>query len=85
MLQLTAIELKLLRLALNQSAQGGEISTSAVKFVESLRQRGISSSQVEEALCSEVVPPKQWRPDYGLSAMPFGPRKGERFMDISPY
>ena len=41
--ELTEFELKMLRLALCASAQGGEISTGAEKLIKSLRARGVDS------------------------------------------
>jgi hypothetical protein len=91
MVEFTEIELKLLRLMLGSGAQPGEVSVSSTKLAESLRKRGVSSQDIEEALSGSVnesgdgIPAKVWRPDYGLCTMPFGPTKGQRFMDISPY
>lgn len=86
MVELTPVETKLLRLALDINARGGEISTSATKFVESLRRRGVSATEFEEAFGLESgLAFNQLKPDYGLCLMPFGKRKGERFIDISPF
>jgi hypothetical protein len=86
--QLTGLEMKLLRLALNESAAPGEVSVSAQKLIESLRRRGISAEAIEstfEDAQEPVLEAKKWSPDYGLCTMPWGKHKGERFMDISPY
>jgi hypothetical protein len=91
MVELTALEIKLLRQMLDSAAQPGEVSASSVKLAESLRKRGVSGYDIEEALSQadngngNGVPPKMWRPDYGLCVMPFGRTKGQRFMDLSPY
>ena len=59
------MERKLLRLALTPSAQGGEVSTSAVKLAESLRKRGVTSSQIEAALesnaATEAIAPRYFQ------------------------
>ena len=82
------MERKLLRLALTPSAQGGEVSTSAVKLAESLRKRGVTSSQIEAALesnaATEAIAPVISKPDWGLTRMPWGKHKGELLMDIEP-
>jgi hypothetical protein len=83
------MERKLLRLALNPSAQGGEITTSAVKLVESLRKRGVDSSQIENALegsngAGGMIEPAISKPDWGLVQMPWGKHKGSLLMDIPP-
>ena len=85
---LTDRERQFLRLALCSSAQGSEITTSAQKLIESLRNRHVESSTIETALegGNGAEPPVQLsRPDYGLNIMPFGRHKGEMFMDIPPY
>jgi hypothetical protein len=86
--QLTALETKLLRLALNEGAAPGEVSISAQKLVESLRRRGISAEAIESTFQDArepVMEAKKWSPDFGLCTMPWGRHKGERFMDISPH
>jgi hypothetical protein len=87
-LELSDLERKLLRLALCSSAQGAEVTTSAVKLIESWRNRGVESATIETALeghgnGSEPAI-RMSRPDYGLTRMPFGQHKGEMFMDIPP-
>jgi hypothetical protein len=91
MVELTSIEIKLLRLMLDSGAQPGEVSASSLKLAESLRKRGVSAQDIEESLSESAngngngAPPKMWKPDYGLCVMPFGRTKGQRFMDIAPY
>jgi hypothetical protein len=91
MVELTSIEIKLLRLMLDAGAQPGEVSASSLKLAESLRKRGVSAQDIEEALSESGsgddngAPPKMWKPDYGLCVMPFGKTKGQRFMDLAPY
>ena len=86
--ELTDLERKLLRLALCRSAQLGEITTSAVKFVQSLRDRNVESVLIETVLdggSNDVEPAiRMSHPDYGLVVMPWGKHKGEMFMDIPP-
>ena len=48
--ELTELERKLLRLALCESAQPGEVLTSGKKLIESWRARGVDSVAVETAL-----------------------------------
>jgi hypothetical protein len=91
MVEFTSIEIKLLRLMLDSAAQPGEVSASSLKLAESLRRRGVSAQDIEEALSESAngngngVPPKMWKPDYGLCVMPFGKTRGQRFMDLAPY
>jgi hypothetical protein len=90
MLELTPIELKLLRLGLNSGAREGEIQGASRKFFDSLRRRGVSAQSFETALNGasngslEVA--QQSRPDYGKCIMPFRRSKyyGQMFMDIPP-
>jgi len=85
--ELTVRERQLLRLALCGSAQGGEVTTSAEKLIQSLRNRGVESSVIESALegngADELSVPFS-KPDYGLNTMPWGVHKGEAFMNIPP-
>jgi uncharacterized protein (DUF3820 family) len=80
------MERKLLRLALSPSAQGGEITTSAIKLIEALRARGVESSELENALegngTAEAIVPVASKPDWGLTRMPWGQHKGSMLMDI---
>jgi hypothetical protein len=66
--ELTELEKKLLRLALCSSAQGAEVTTSAVKLVQSLRNRAVESATIETALEDHGSEPaiRMSRPDYGL-------------------
>lgn len=86
--RLEAVERKLLRLALSPSAQGGEITTSAVRLINSLRTRGVQSIEIENALegngATEALVPVTSKPDWGLTRMPWGQHKGSLFMDIPP-
>jgi hypothetical protein len=86
--QLTELERKLLRLALCSSAQGGEVTTSAYKLIESLRTRGVESSTIENALEGNQqgteIAARMSKPDWGLTVMPWGKHKNELFMDIQP-
>ena len=84
---LTERERQLLRLALCSSAQGGEITTSAEKLIQSLRRRNVESGAIETALegIGADEPSTQIsRPDYGLTTMPWGKHRGKMFMDIEP-
>ena len=86
--ELTELEKKLLRLALCSSAQGAEVATSAVKLVQSLRNRAVESATIETALeghgngSGPAI--RMSRPDWGLVQMPFGKHRGELLMDIPP-
>jgi hypothetical protein len=90
MVELSSVELKCLRLLLDAAAQSGEAENARRKLLESLAKRGISSHDIVEVLtdpekAQEMAPPKKSKPDYGLCRMPFGPTKGQLFMDIPPY
>ena len=77
--KLEDMERKLLRLALSSSAQGGEITTSAIKLINALRARGVESATIENALegnGAEKMVSVISRPDWGLTEMPFGKHKG---------
>ena len=81
------MERKLLRLALSPSAQGGEVTTSAIKLINTLRARGVESSAIENALAgsgAENMVPVLSRPDWGMTMLSFGKHKGEMLMDIPP-
>jgi Putative quorum-sensing-regulated virulence factor len=80
------MERKLLRLALSPSAQG-EITTSAIKLINTLRARGVESGAIENALegsGEENTFPVISRPDWGMTMLSFGKHKGEMLMDIPP-
>ena len=83
--KLSARECKLLAVMLDRSAELGEVQNSASKFAESLRSRGVEAQAVEQALASESPPVKHLRPDYGLTRMPWGKRKGLPFCEIPPH
>ena len=78
--ELTELERKLLRLALCESAQPGEVLTSGKKLIESWRARGVDSVAVETALSGgsngAEAAIQMSRPDYGLTRMPFGKAQG---------
>jgi hypothetical protein len=81
------MERKLLRLALSPSAQGGEVTTSAIKLINTLRARGVESSAIENALegsGAENMVAVLSRPDWGMTMLSFGKHKGEMLMDIPP-
>ena len=48
--------MKYLRLALSPGAEPGEVSASAIRFVESLRSRGIEAASFEPLLEQEIEP-----------------------------
>jgi hypothetical protein len=84
---LSELELRLLRLALSPAAQGAEITTAAIKFVESLRARGVDANVIEGALQCDgadalAVPASV--PDWGLVICPFKAHKGEMLMNCPP-
>ena len=81
---LTTVERKLLRLVMDGAAASGEIATGAVKFIESLRNRGVSAEEIEIVLSTKRVAPKYTRPDYGLIPCPFRKHQGELARDIDP-
>jgi hypothetical protein len=81
--KLTSKERKLLTLMLDSAAAQGEISTSALKFAQSLRARGVEAHAIEQTLASADQPPvRQFGPDLGLCAMPWGKNKGKPFCEI---
>ena len=85
--RLEDMERKLLRLALSPSAQGGEVTTSAIKLINTLRARGVESSAIENALegsGAENMVPVLSGPDWGMTMLSFGKHKGEMLMDIPP-
>ena len=82
-MQLSPTDLKLLRLILDAGARAGEAETGRQKLIKSLALRGLSGHDIVEALDTDNPPLS--RPDFGLCQMPFGPNKGQLFMDISPH
>src|SRR6516165_4571974 len=91
MIELSSVELKLLRLVLDPGAMAGEAETARCKLLESFAKRGLNSHNIIEVLSDadsggvSAPPPKMSKPDYGLCRMPFGRTKGQLFMDIAPY
>jgi len=92
MIKLSPVEMKLLRLILDTGVQSGEAETSRCKLIASLAKRGLSGHDIVEMIqaasnqnLEDGLPPKMSKPDYGLCRMPFGPTKGQLFMDIAPY
>jgi hypothetical protein len=83
--ELNPLELKLLRLVLDAGAHAGEAESGRQKLIASLAKRGLSHHDVVEALVAEPDNCQLSKPDYGLCQMPFGPNKGQLFMDISPH
>jgi hypothetical protein len=84
---LSELEFRLLRLALCPSAQGAEITTAAIKFIESLRSRGVDANVIEGALQCEgtdalSIPIST--PDWGLVICPFKAHKGKMLMECPP-
>jgi hypothetical protein len=79
----TSVEEKLIRLALDDAAQPGEVRNCAVKFVQSLRRRGIKS----EALVRPLPPPTRFCVELDrarILKMPFGRHRGRRLDVIEP-
>jgi uncharacterized protein (DUF3820 family) len=79
----TAVEQKLLRLALDEAAQPGEIQNSAVKLIESFRRRAVKP----EALIQQQPAEWQLSVELGRAAqlkMPFGRHKDRRLDVIEP-
>ena len=75
----TEVEAKLLRLALDRAARGGEIETSAIKLVESWRRRGLSAETLL-APAPLLEPLDRAR----RLKMPFGRHRGRRLDVIEP-
>ncbi|PYK64936.1 MAG: hypothetical protein DME50_10945 [Verrucomicrobia bacterium] len=83
-LQIRPVEAKLLALALDPAARGNEIVTAAEKLIRSLRERGISAT---ELFRGSQLKPKPAAIDPALerayaTVMPFGKHKGKRLRDI---
>ena len=81
-MQLSPTDQKLLRLILDAGARAGEAETGRQKLIKSLALRGLSGHDIVEALDADNPPLS--KPDFGLCRMPFGPNKGELFMNIAP-
>jgi hypothetical protein len=86
--QLNELERRLVRLALDSSARGGEISTSAQKLVESWRARGVDGTALLNALeggqDGAELAIQRSKPDWGLTVCPFKKYRGEMLCDIPP-
>jgi hypothetical protein len=79
----TAVEEKLIRLALDEAAQPGEVRNSAVKFVESLRRLGMKSDAfIKQQLAEKAFSTKLQRAR--VLVMPFGKHRGRRLDVIEP-
>jgi Putative quorum-sensing-regulated virulence factor len=82
-LRIRPVEAKLLALALDPAAQGGEIVTSAAKLINCLRSRGVSTGEVfraspnpaSSAADSELARAKAMR-------MPFGKHRHKFLCDV---
>jgi len=86
--QLSELERRLVRLALDSSAQGGEISTSATKLIKSLRSRGIDGfvllNALEGGTDGAEAAVQMSRPDWRLTVCPFKKHRGEMLRNIPP-
>jgi hypothetical protein len=96
---LSPLQAKLLRLALDSGAADGESLTAISKLRQSLLAEGPNPHELIDALQNAgfaspeeaPLPPVPTKPDYGLCKIPFdsprpnGPKKGDLFMDTSPY
>jgi hypothetical protein len=85
-MQLSDKEKLILALALDPAVQAGEMVSAATKLIESWRRRDVhvEDFEMEQILVPARKERKFWRPDYGLSKMPWGRHKGEMFKDIAP-
>jgi hypothetical protein len=90
---LSALQAKLLRLALNSGAADGEALNAFAKLRASLEQDGPNPHELCDALQSAgfalaeeaPLPAAPIKPDYGLCKIPFGKNKGTLFMDATPF
>ena len=90
---LSSLQAKLMRLCLDSGAADGEALNALSKLRENLRANGPDPHELVDALTSAgfalaeeaPLPPAPSKPDYGLSKIPFGPNKGQLFMDTRPY
>jgi hypothetical protein len=79
----TPVEQKLIRLALDEAAAPGEVSTSAIKLVESLRRRGVKpETLIQQQLAEKQFPTRLARAR--VLVMPFGRHRGRRLEVIEP-
>jgi hypothetical protein len=88
-MELTELELKLLRLGLDPAAQTGGIQGCAIKLFASLRARGVSAQYFELTIKrANHLPaepsPVPLKPDPGLNTVPFGKHKGKPFCEVPP-
>src|ERR1700756_551624 len=72
-------ERKLLRLALDPAARGGEIATSAAKLIASLRRRGVSA---EKIIVGSELAEKTALERAAAVQLHFGKHKGKPIADI---
>ena len=90
---LSSMQAKLMRLVLDSGAADGEALAALSKLRENLRANGPDPHELVDALQNAgfampeeaPLPPVQTKPDYGLTKIPFGPLKGQLFMDTKPY
>jgi hypothetical protein len=90
---LSPLQAKLMRLALDSGAADGEALNALSILRHSLKQNGPDPHDLVNALESAgfalpqeaPLAPVSAKPDYGLCKIPFGPNKGQLFMDTSPY
>lgn len=75
----TSTEEKLIRLALDPAARGGEISTSALKLVESLRGRGVKAGQI---ISGAELAEKTAVEKAGETRLSFGKHKGRPIANV---
>jgi hypothetical protein len=73
-------EEKLLRLALDPAARGGEIATSAAKLIASLRRRGVSAEKI--ILGSELAEETDALEKAAAVRLTFGKYKGKPIADV---
>jgi uncharacterized protein (DUF3820 family) len=76
----TSLEEKLLRLALDEAAQPGEIQNCAVKLIESFRRRQVTPESLIREPAEKVSKLDRAR----VVTMPFGRHRGRRLEVIEP-
>jgi len=82
------MEIKLIRLALDPSAQIGEVQNASIMFFSSLRKRGVTFEGFAPGASSKpgsvnTARPKQQQQSPGIT-MPFGKHRGKELDDIEP-
>src|SRR5215469_1618709 len=90
---LSPLQAKLMRLALGSGAADGEALAALSKLRDNLRANGPDPHDLVDALENAglalpeeaALAPVAAKPDYGLCKIPFGDKKGQLFMDTSPY